>query len=919
VPSSRLGVQFYLSTASLIGLSSIASSVPPPIRTEAEVACLALLSLSFTLASITGVGLRYDPSRRQLTRPLFRPGTPLSHVSIETMLNTLQLILCCITTGVAFASPLIANESPSSIWNTNLYYSVLAELGFSAFLVADSYTAESCQVYWGSRHNFKPCALKRSWALVLIAQIALFAFCFQGMSVCLNDNCSQYTLGVSVSMVGVILAMMYFVLRVFETSRLAPRGTKRVSLVEFGLAVVNFTLAAVDAALLSGSTNGDYTSINVYFTCWITFLISLNLCLRYSDAYLSPGSMMTNAEYNYWYKMNAPETSPSDKLVRRKSTSSTANTESSFKARVEDAAAAEAYLQSMVASDTSSQPIVYMDKHLNENASALSNDYDFQTLPTLPPPPPPMRSTQRHNRSDPSVHGSTGIDPIPSVSSKSMQRSVSAGPKQQSIRKLMPPPPPARKSPINQRTFVAPPARNSPMKRRLSIDPKGSSSDTPSTHDPPSRSQRSTRADAQAPQTPAPHPPERRRESVLRSQRAESVSTTSEYELLFADQQPKLSRHERSQSLFPGHGHTPTKDTGGNRQQSNYSLFPEAFSEDVMASMAQVHEKEEISPSTEDPPPTIEPSLSSRMQFQTTVASGSLTGPPLSRIRTRSPGLKPSESTRSNRTSKSRQSSSLPREGNAASRANNTNSSKASRRQSYGKSTNSSRKSSTTHGSRGPPTLSDDEDLVFDNDNLTQSPSSLNKPLNNISTDNITTVSDPTLDGFDDRFNHKERFNHPSHSQPPPRNYKPPTRDEFVRMDSIGTFHADESQGTVDQMVMMALKQAYETRQHSLKMDDGRSSEMQNSLQMEYDDGRSSELLQNRFTSRRSSSGEAEGRPSNHSFNRQMSQPDRNVKSPSTSKRRQNSGVSSAKSDKSIRSFYSHRDSNEDDSSAFAC
>jgi len=60
-------------------------------------------------------------------------------------------------------------------------------------------------------------------------------------------------------------------------------------LVEFGLAVVNFTLAAVDAALLSGSTNGDYTSINVYFTCWITFFISLNLCLRYSDASIRDG------------------------------------------------------------------------------------------------------------------------------------------------------------------------------------------------------------------------------------------------------------------------------------------------------------------------------------------------------------------------------------------------------------------------------------------------------------------------------------------------------------------------------------------------------------------------------------------------------------------------------------------------------
>lgn len=792
VPSSRLGVHFYLSIASLIGLSSIASAVPPPSRTEAEISCLALLSLSFALSFVIGVGLRYDPSRRTLTSPLFRPGTPLSHVSIETLLNTLQLVLCCLTAGVAFASPLLANESSSSIWNTNLYYSVLSTLGFSSYLAADSITAESGRVYWGTSHNFKPCALKRSWALVLVAQIALFAFCFQGMAACTSEDCSRYTQGASVSVAGVILATMYFVMRVFDTTRLASRRTKRVLSVEFGLAAVNFTLAAVGAALLSGS-NDEYASVNVYFACWISFFVGLNLFLRYVDAYLSPGSMMTDAEYDYWRKIHAPEKPPlADQLVRRQSTSSTAKTESSFKARVEDAAAAEAHLESMVASShSSSQPFVYLDKQAKANeydASALSNDAEFQTLQTLPPPPPPMRSTQRHNRSDPSVHGgtvidqrhnrsdpsvhgSTGIDPIPSVSTTSKTRSTSAGPKQRSIRKLMPPPPPppARKTSINQRTFVAPPARKSPINQRPSIDPKDSSSSTPSTHYPTAKPQRSLKMDANAPRPPAPHPPQRRRASVTRSSRAESVSTTSEFEFRVTEEHPKqmLRPHVRSETLFPGYAPT-TSAADDDPKQSNYSLFPESFSEEVMAAMAQVHETQETSPST-DPPPTIEPSLSSRMQIRPTARrpSGSLKEPPLSRIRTRSPGLKPSESTKSNRTNKSKHSGSLPREGNV-SRASGP--SKISRRQSL----NSSRKSSTTHGSRGPPTLSDDdEDPAFDNDNLTQSPSSLNRPLNDISMDNVTTVSDPTMDGFEERPE-------TSHIQPQPRSYNPPLRDEFA-------------------------------------------------------------------------------------------------------------------------------------------
>lgn len=94
-------------------------------------------------------------------------------------------------------------------------------------------------------------------------------------------------------------------------------------------------------------------------------------------------------------------------------------------------------------------------------------------------------------------------------------------------------------------------------------------------------------------------------------------------------------------------------------------------------------------------------------------------------------------------------------------------------------------------------------------------------------------------------------------------------------------------------MVMMALKQAYETRQHG-----GRSSD-----------------LQHTSTLRRASSGESVGRPSKHSFHNQMS--NRNMTSPS--QRTSSSGLGSAKSGKSVRSFYSRHDSKEDDSSAFVC
>ena len=887
VPSPRLDGHLYLCLSSVVALASLASAVPSHLRTGGEVACLTIQGISFSIALVTGVSLRYDPSRGTLTTPFFHRGTPLGHVSLETVMNSLQLLLWFILTGLSFSSPRLTNDTVESIWNTNLYYSTWAGLGVATFQVADSYTAESPQVYWNQEHNFKPAALQRNWVLVLVAQIGLMAFCFEGMAGC-TDGCSTYSLGLSLALIGALFAIGHIVLRIVQNTRMIrPQGFKKVGFVEIVCASFNFVLATVNAALLSGD-NGD-SSINVFFACWIAFLLSLNLSLRYVDAYFSPGSLMNDAEYSEWAKMNAPPPRKTDALIKRQSTGSTRSSKSStFVARVQDAAMAEAHLESMVASNASSDPVLYLD---NKTAnSPLSMDEEFgNNFPALPPP---IYNAQA-KRDDPSVFvPQTGVDPQPSLASKSQQ---------QSVRALMPP-------------VSSMPARS----RGLSIDPEESVSvSTPSTRDPPAPQLRKTA-------TMAPAPPPRQRESVMRQNKsrekpritmfplsesdgsvstaseyqrgplkrasvardvmAESVSTSSEFEGLNREH-PLKQQHNRYQSVQSMTGFVrqrpsmsvptktaPSRKTWNPKNASMLSLFEEGISQQV--EIATQPPSDQSSPNTLEPPPTLEPSLSS------------------SKLRAQSPGIiRASPSIKSGRTNKSRQSMGTSKESKSRSR---TQSSKAQSRAS------SRAKSSTTHGSRGPPTLSEDgsrktdhgsgpltlseneDDLVYNAD--IHESSSDYRPVRDISMDDLSIVSDPTMDGFDQSQRFNQSFN--------------------------GTFDGGEDigsqTGTVDQMVMMALKQAYESRQQSLLQarSDERSRDTRSSLQN---------------IPRRASDGATHPRPPPREDSFIHSSSERILTKNNDTKRTDSSGVTGS-SGKSIRSFYSNNaDSKGDGSSAFAC
>jgi hypothetical protein len=106
----------------------------------------------------------------------------------------------------------------------------------------------------------------------------------------------------------------------------------------------------------------------------------------------------------------------------------------------------------------------------------------------------------------------------------------------------------------------------------------------------------------------------------------------------------------------------------------------------------------------------------------------------------------------------------------------------------------------------------DEEDQVYEVD--LQSQSIHGRPVFDISTDNLSVVSDPTMDGFDQ-------------SQKTPGSYR--------REESHATLESDVQElnqgggGSVDVMVMLALKQAYESRKQSLRQQSGESVSRANS------------------------------------------------------------------------------------------
>ena len=374
--------------------------------------------------------------------------------------------------------------------------------------------------------------------------------------------------------------------------------------------------------------------------------------------------------------------------------------------------------------------------------------------------------------------------------------------------------------PLSQPRYVPPPTRQG---RRPSVDPEGSLSTV----------------------SEYKIGPMKRRASVARSEMAESVSTSSLFEQEKHQPMQMGPRYESVKSMTPFITKTVRPSVDGapvprpklvaTKNSSMFSLFEEGATKNTMASMAQV--KDQLA-SDESSPITIDPISSN--------------------VRSQYPFIETSPSMKTNKSKRSR--------------ANSV--------QSPGKSLISSRKGSTAPQSRGPSTISEDGSrssmnlhgsgplTVSSNDQSVQ-----DRPVRDISMDNVSIVSEPTMDGFDQ----SQRYD----------------KTQFRRLSTTGTVEGDDhisQQGAVDQMVMLALKQAHESRQQSLRKLNPDESDVPIKVKSPM-----------QYVPRQASGDEAETRPQ------------------SSTKRILKTTTGNGSAGKSIHSFYSNNTGSSRDDSAFAC
>ncbi|KAL3780128.1 hypothetical protein HJC23_001317 [Cyclotella cryptica] len=914
VASSRLDAQFYLALSSLVAVASLAAGTPPSLRDNAEAFSLTLCSVSFALSLMTGGGLRYQPSREGLTRPLFAGSSlerTLHVVSAEMVLNSLQLLLWCTITGLTFSrSTNIAIATPSSVWNTDLYYSTIASLGLSSFLVADGVTAGSPGVYFANGYNFKVAGNERNWVLVIISQIALISFCLEGVTSCDQGEteafCSGLTWGVCIGMICVLLAMAHFGIKVFQKiisrSRRSRRRTRtsfdteKISMVATVVAFITLSLSAVNTAFLSKNHTSENSSINVYFASWVSFFASLNLFLGYFDSSLSPGIATNDANYKSDVKVanirrDEIKALPpsSNALFKRQSTTSTKSSKSSlgFDARVKNAATATACLESIVASNEASGPLLYLDNNLNASGLSVDEENCWPHMQDQPRTIPPTRI----RRDDPSRYiPQNGVDPAELTPSDQRQKSVRVQPvprSRDSSRQCGTDPLESvstTTSDFNRNTRTRGSVASSTIEPRIEKQPiiPPPPGPTKPTTLPPPKSQA-------GPRTPPLQEPVRL--PRIPSSKDPSIHSGVESMTGFVTSQPAIHAHSKSHARKP--------ENKSVMKASMLSLFDEDFPgnavEEANAAVAQVNRlptnfepnssTEESSPNTLDPPPTLDPSHSSKIRASPSISKAS----------------------HSIRDTMSKGSKSMSK-GSRSISISQSYRSKASSAPSAAKSRTSSRAmSSTTDGSNGPPTLSDDDsgshisepltlsdgennDQVYEVD--VQSQSYNERPFRDISADNLSIVSDPTMDGLDQSQKGAA---------------------SFLRKESTSTSEGDDHASncdSVDHMVLMALKQAYELRQQSLRQIS--SDEKQNK--------KSSQSSSVKGIPRRATCAEPGVYPPQHHSYRPHSSSERAVTKTSSG-----SGHASGELGRSIRSFYSHDDfeidaeSKGEDSSAFAC
>jgi len=421
--SPRSDTWLYLFLSSICSAASLSVATPPEYRSSIEKASLGMIGLSIVLTFGVGVMWRYASSRVFLTSTSIRLlGGTLSNtiISVEYLLAGVSFALWSTISGLVLSNPTSSSDTdggvynaplgtastsstPLSIWNANLYFSTWLSFALSSVIMADLMTVDTVVGLLPRGYNLRNNALGKSWLLYFVASAGLVGFSSQSMrsSYCSSGGgtlatetvCRHVVLGVLFGVLGMVLCGGYFVLgflsRQQDRSPYFHGGNlKNSTQLSLGslLSFTTLVCSAINVGFMTSPNGPGSEPCNIYFSSWILFGLSVNLCLRYLEVYLVPGVLADNGGLfrvtSGGNGRNGLDVDAGRLLMRRKSTESTVassvgSLHSSDNDRRRQAIVpanfdADTVLESMVASD-SSEPVLYLNMNKSVDASSIDD------------------------------------------------------------------------------------------------------------------------------------------------------------------------------------------------------------------------------------------------------------------------------------------------------------------------------------------------------------------------------------------------------------------------------------------------------------------------------------------------------------------------------------------------------------------
>jgi len=290
--SSRWSFWMSSSVSSIISSSAISAAVPPIDRTPIDIAAISLTCCSAVIAALLSASFLHGPSRDFITSYNYEFVISIIHLTIWGA--SLYLIM-----GVDHE---LAVDKEGSIWDANLFFSTWLAFSLSVSLVADLATIDD-------RSGLLPCSYKpnntirKGWIYVLVASIVLVMFSLGAAwgGICTYNNrhedsrCDYIYTTAFLSGMGVLTATFSFILnRYWQTNKLNDGNLARYGAV---LAFTSLLSSTANIPVTAANERIGSNSSNLFLLCWVCFLLSLRMCLRYVDVFKSPSTDSSVGHY----------------------------------------------------------------------------------------------------------------------------------------------------------------------------------------------------------------------------------------------------------------------------------------------------------------------------------------------------------------------------------------------------------------------------------------------------------------------------------------------------------------------------------------------------------------------------------------------------------------------------------------------